>query len=106
MSIKLVALDLDGTTLDSAGNLPDINKKALEEAITKGIKIVIATGRSYYSLPKEVTEIKGLKYAITSNGAQIRDLISEEVLFSACIDPVAVKRAAEVIANADRKSVV
>ncbi len=99
MSIKLVALDLDGTTLDSAGNLPDINKKALEEAITKGIKIVIATGRSYYSLPKEVTEIKGLKYAITSNGAQIRDLISEEVLFSACIDPVAVKRAAEVIVD-------
>ena len=42
MSIKLVVLDLDGTTLDSAGNLPDINKKALEEAITKGIKIVIA----------------------------------------------------------------
>ena len=37
-----VALDLDGTTLDSAGNLPDINKKALEEAITKGIKIVIS----------------------------------------------------------------
>ena len=99
MSIKLVALDLDGTTLDSAGNLPDINKKALEEAITKGIKIVIATRRSYYSLPKEVTEIKGLKYAITSNGAQIRDLISEEVLFSVCIDPVVVKRAAEVIVD-------
>lgn len=97
MSIKLVALDLDGTTLDSAGNLPKLNRLTLEESISKGIKIVIATGRSYYSLPKDVTGIKGLEYAVTSNGAQIRNLLTEEVLFSDCLSPEAVRKAAKII---------
>lgn len=101
MSIKLVALDLDGTTLDSHGKLPEINKKTFEEAIKRDINIVIATGRSYRSLPQEVTSIKGIKYAITSNGAEIRELATGKVIFSSYIDPVAIKRAAKVILEND-----
>ena len=43
--IKLIAVDLDGTLLDDAKGLPDVNREALQEAASRGIIIVIASGR-------------------------------------------------------------
>jgi soluble P-type ATPase len=43
--IRMIALDLDGTTLAPGGHLADRTKKALEEALESGIEVVIATGR-------------------------------------------------------------
>lgn len=71
MDIRLIALDLDRTTLNSQGKLSEGNKNALIKAIEKGIHIVIASGRPFCSLPKDMTEIPGIEYAITSNGAAI-----------------------------------
>lgn len=45
MDIKLIALDLDGTTLNEKGKLTDVTRKALEDAAAKGVRIVVATGR-------------------------------------------------------------
>lgn len=71
MNIQCIALDLDRTTLNAHGRLSDGNRKALEEAIKKGVHIVIASGRSFATLPKDVLAISGIEYAITSNGAAI-----------------------------------
>lgn len=80
MSIKLIALDIDGTTLMSDGNLSKRNKAALVRATESGIHVVIATGRCYDALPSQLTDIKGIKYALTSNGAQTRDLHTGETI--------------------------
>ena len=45
MSIKIIGLDLDGTTLGINGKLPPINKIAIERAIDAGINVVVTTGR-------------------------------------------------------------
>lgn len=71
IKIECVALDLDRTTLNVQGRLSDGNRKAIEEAIEAGIHVVIASGRAYSTLPREVTEISGIEYAITSNGASV-----------------------------------
>ena len=71
MALKCIALDLDGTTLDKDGKLPEENRKEIEEAIAQGIEIVIASGRAYDTLPKEVLDIQGIGWAITSNGAAV-----------------------------------
>lgn len=70
--IKLVALDLDGTTLTSDKKVSERTKKALGKAAEKGVHVVIATGRGFSSLPDEVKNIKGVKYAVCANGADIR----------------------------------
>lgn len=95
--IKLVALDLDQTTLDTAGFLPAENKKVLEAAIAEGVNVVVASGRCYNSLPQEVTRIKGVQYAISSNGAQVRDLRTGEVMYSNCVSPEAVARLHDIV---------
>ena len=40
MSIKLIALDMDGTLMNSKSELSEGNKKALEKAMKAGIFIV------------------------------------------------------------------
>lgn len=74
MRIRCIALDLDRTTLNSEGHLSGDNRKAIEQAISSGIQIAVASGRSLDSLPGEVMEIPGIRYAITSNGAAVYDL--------------------------------
>ena len=58
--IKLIALDLDGTTLTREG-LTRRTKDTLEEAMERGIDVVIATGRVFSALPEKIHKIKGLR---------------------------------------------
>ena len=64
-NIRLVAMDLDGTTFDSAGDISDRTVAALESAAQHGVHIVVSTGRSYASLPQHIKDVKGIEYAIT-----------------------------------------
>lgn len=74
MQIKCIALDLDRTTLDSRGHLSEENRSAIGRAVAAGIHVVIASGRALDSLPAEVTGLRGVQYAVTSNGAAVYDL--------------------------------
>ena len=42
---KLIALDLDGTLLNSYGVISEVDKNALKEAIKKGVKVILTSGR-------------------------------------------------------------
>ncbi len=66
--LRLIALDLDDTTLDEGGLLTPRTKAALEAAIASGIEIVVASGRAYDSIPKEILAIDGIRYVISGNG--------------------------------------
>ena len=46
--IRLLAIDIDGTLLDSRGQLPDAHRAALADAAAAGIEIALATGRSFH----------------------------------------------------------
>lgn len=80
MKIKCIALDLDRTTLNTAGRLPPANKAAIELAISSGVHVVIASGRAFDTLPEEVLSIPGIKYAVTCNGAAMYDLPAKKCL--------------------------
>ncbi len=69
--IRLIALDLDDTTLRSDGSLAGETKAAIEAAIAAGLEVAIASGRAFNSLPQGVVSIPGIRYAITSNGAAV-----------------------------------
>lgn len=101
MTIKLIALDLDGTTLNKEGKITPKTRNALEKAIDKGVKVVIATGRCFDALPVEMIDFPGLRYAITSNGAQIRDMKTGETLYRNCIDEHAIGAIADTLEDHD-----
>lgn len=95
----MVALDLDGTTFDSAGDISGRTVKTLEEAAAAGAHIVVSTGRSYASLPGHIKDVAGIEYAITSNGAHVNRMHSGEQIYSDFLDPKAVERVAELKAE-------
>ena len=71
--IRIVALDLDGTLLDSEKRLSEVNRDALARAAEKGVEIVPTTGRFFGMMPPAVRDLPFVRYAITINGAQVYD---------------------------------
>ncbi len=47
MSVRLVAVDLDGTLLDASGKVHEIDRRALQAAASEGVVVSIITGRLY-----------------------------------------------------------
>lgn len=72
--IKIIALDLDGTLLNSRKELTDIAVDALTRAAEAGIEIVPTTGRFYGGMPASIRKLPFIRFAITINGAQIYDI--------------------------------
>lgn len=96
MKIKLIALDLDGTTLGSDGISED-TVKTLEAAIKKGVHVVIATGRTFTALPQDVYNIRGLEYVINSNGAHITYLPEKKIIYSNCAKGTSIEKISEIL---------
>jgi len=72
MSIKLIALDIDDTLLNSKGELLDSTKSAVQKALTQGIKVVLCTGRPLAGVQPYLDALKitgDAQYVITYNGA-------------------------------------
>lgn len=76
-TIKLIALDLDGTLLNSRKELTPRTLRALERAAERGIEIVPSTGRFFKAMPEVIRQLPFIHYAITINGAQVYDIRKE-----------------------------
>ena len=73
-NIRLIALDLDGTLLNTNKELSPRNAAALERAAAQGVEIVPTTGRFFTGMPEVIQKLPYLHYAITINGAQVYDI--------------------------------
>ena len=78
--IRIIALDLDGTLLDSAKRLSEANRAALADAAAKGVLIVPTTGRFFGMMPECIRDLPFVRYAITVNGAQVFDRATDAAL--------------------------
>ena len=101
MSIGCIALDMDQTTLNEFGQLSEGTCRALKRAIGKGVHIVIASGRTFTSLPEDVLAIPGIEYAVTSNGAAIYHVPSGRCLHRYLLTPRSVEQVMALTAGED-----
>lgn len=76
----MIGLDCDGTLLNDNKELTDYSREVLLRAIAQGIVIVVATGRPLTGIPKQVLDVEGVRYALTSNGARIVDMQEDKVI--------------------------
>jgi len=72
MAVKLIALDIDGTLLDSRWTLPEANRAAIAEATRRGIEVALVTGRRYDFAMPIAMQLGSPLTMIVSNGAVIR----------------------------------
>ena len=101
MTIKLIALDLDGTTLNNDRVISRGNREAMAAAAERGVNIVVATGRPLSALPGDVFEVEAIRYALTSNGASITDIREGTTFYENCLSPAAVRASVELLRQYD-----
>ena len=77
MPIRLIAMDLDGTLLDSHGKVPEPNAQAISAAAERGVEIVIVTGRRFHSARLSAAALACNVDFIASNGALIKSAAGE-----------------------------
>lgn len=89
--MKLIALDLDGTLLNSDKVVSERNAAALSLAAEQGNVIAPATGRALRAIPEQVMAFPFVHYAITINGAKVSDtrtgqaLLRAEIALDTCL---------------------
>ena len=98
---KLILTDLDGTLLRDDKRLSPANRTALERAAARGCQVVLATGRSYASLPGELRALPFLRYFIFMNGAKVYDLAEDRVPYRAEIGPETVSPLLDFLESQD-----
>ncbi len=81
MSIKLIAVDLDDTLLDTTIAVSPRTREVIRQAIAQGITVTVATGRMFCSAVKIARQLELDVPIITYNGAMIKSCLSEEVLY-------------------------
>lgn len=84
--IKLLALDLDGTLLDSRGKVPAANREAIRAAEEAGVLVTIATGRRFRDAQPLGLELELNAPLITHNGALIKYAASLETVAASLLD--------------------
>ena len=78
---KLVAIDLDGTMLNSYGVVTENTKNIIKKTIEKGTDVIIASGRPIDSIKTIANEIGSRNYFIAGNGSLIYDIQKDEIIY-------------------------
>jgi Cof subfamily protein (haloacid dehalogenase superfamily) len=77
MPVRLIAIDIDGTLLDTRWELPDANARAIAAAAAAGIELALVTGRRFdFALP--IARLLPVDMTlIVNNGALVKSLDGE-----------------------------
>lgn len=81
MTYKLMAVDIDGTLLDSNSRLREDTIRSVRRGVSKGLIFTISTGRPVQGIRKLLKELDIQTTSITYNGSMIVTE-KEEILYS------------------------
>lgn len=82
MSYKLIALDIDGTLLNSKKEITPKTLEAINKAINDGIEIIISSGRCLPELTDILEQIPNIRYLIMTSGAMVYDFKDKKEIYS------------------------
>lgn len=83
LAIKMIALDLDGTLLNSNTEISSATEQAIKKVKALGIKIVLATGRplaGVFSYNQQLGLAGKDQYNVVFNGAVVQDLAGNIII--------------------------
>ena len=99
---KLIAIDLDGTLLNSYGEVTENTKKTLKKIMDSGIKVILASGRPIDSVKTIAKEIGCNEYFIAGNGAIIYDMKKDKTIYEKYLSK---QKVLEIIETCEKNSI-
>lgn len=83
--MRMLAVDMDDTSLNSKNRISQRTLDALKAAADAGIEVVPTTVRALSCLPHQLRGADFIRYVITSNGAEVTDLKTGKSIFNSLI---------------------
>lgn len=93
---KLMAIDLDGTLLNSYVEVSENTRKALLEAKNRGTEVVLASGRPISSTESLAVELGVDNYLISGNGSAVYDIKKQEIIYDRFLSKEQVLKIADI----------
>ena len=81
MPIRLLALDLDGTILDSNMRISPRTRQALRQAQARGVHVTLASGRPFHNVRLFADNLGIREPVICCQGAVVQDVLTQEAYF-------------------------
>lgn len=102
MKYKLIAIDMDGTLLNSQNRISDRNKEIVKKATDKGVKIVLSTGRIFLSALHFARFLEIETPIISCNGAYVAEHNNSNIIYE---KPISVNSSKKIIDLAEEKGI-
>ena len=99
MSIKLIAIDIDGTLINSKQELTQATIDALEAAAKAGVHVCICTGRPLTEFRQYIEKLPGMRYVVTCTGAQVMDLQTGKDIFRKALSADELRMLYKIVAS-------
>ncbi len=99
---KIIAIDLDGTLLNSYGEVSVKNKEIIQKAVASNVEVVLASGRPVDSVRNLANELGANHYMICGNGAMLYDLNEDSIIYENFLD---VNKVLQIIDICDKNSI-
>ena len=80
MAYQLIAVDMDGTLLNSKKEITPRTEAAVTAALARGYHVVMTTGRCYRQIVPYMAQFPAMRYAITSSGAAVADCAQDRII--------------------------
>lgn len=87
MKYRMLAIDLDGTLLDSGGRLPQENRRAVHRARDAGVLVVLCTGRGLTESRMAIEALDHRGPIVLAGGAHVSDPTTGRTLYRAIVEP-------------------
>ena len=85
-NIKIIFIDVDGTLTNNRGEITEYTKKVINQVTSKGIYVVICSGRANYDLIEKSKKINASSIIISSKGTLIFDYNKNIKIYESKID--------------------
>ena len=100
---KMIALDMDGTLLNSNKEITPKTLSAVEKAFDAGKEVVLSTGRCIAELKQYIDQMPGLRYIVGVSGALVYDLKEDRIIYD---NPISDDIVLKVLEIADKTDVM
>ena len=98
---RLLSLDMDGTLLNSAKQIPDETAAAIKQLMKRGVEVVVGTGRGLAELADYREAFKGMNYGLLVSGGLIYDFQQEKPVTMHTLSLAQCQRLLEAAAEED-----
>ena len=93
---KIIALDIDGTLLNSCGRVPDRTNKTIHRAAEEGLVILVVTGRRFFTAKQRVLQLELPNTLLAVHNGAILKQLSGELLYHRLLPRDTAQQAVEV----------